>query len=104
MKLLKDFEGRTIRLTLERLEHIREHPEMRGLSGRIKETLAHPLKVVQSLSDSEVRLYYRFYFATVVGNKYLCVVVKVREDDAFVLTAYLTDTLKKGAVLWPKRL
>lgn len=104
MKLFKDFEGKAIRLTTERLRHIREHPEMRGLAGQIKEVLAHPLKVVQSVSDPEVRLYYRFYFSTKVGDKYLCVVVKMRGDDAFVLTAYLTDTLKKGVMVWPKRL
>jgi hypothetical protein len=37
-----------------------------------------------------------------VGGKYLCVVVKVREVDAFVVTAYLTDRVKKGNLLWPK--
>jgi hypothetical protein len=37
-----------------------------------------------------------------VGGKHLCVVVKVRQDDAFVVTAYLTDRVKKGTVLWPK--
>lgn len=104
MKLFKDFDGKTIRLTAERLRHIREHPEMRGLSGKIKEVLVHPLRVIQSLSDPEVRLYYHFYFSTKVGDKYLCVVVKLRGNDAFVLTAYLTDTLKKGVVVWPKRL
>lgn len=104
MKLFKNFEGKRIRLTAERLRHVREHPEMRGLLGQIKETLAHPLKVVQSLSDPEARLYYRFYFATRVGDKYLCIVVKSRANDAFVLTAYLTDTIKKGVQLWPKRL
>ena len=31
------------------------------------------------------------------------VVVKVAEDDAFVLTAYLTDKVKKGVQLWPRR-
>jgi hypothetical protein len=30
----------------------------------------------------------------------LYVVVKVVPDDAFVLTAYLTDKAKKGTVLW----
>ena len=36
-----------------------------------------------------------------MGEKLLCVVVKVlREDDAFVLTAYLTDRLKRGEVIW----
>jgi hypothetical protein len=46
-------------------------------------------------------LYYRYYLRTVVGGKYLCVVVKVLEADAFVLTAYLTDRIKRGVTLWP---
>jgi len=31
----------------------------------------------------------------------LCVVVKTFDADAFVLTAYLTDRIKEGEVLWP---
>ena len=38
-----------------------------------------------------------------VGDKWLCVVVKYTADDAFVLTAYLTDKLKKGEQLWPTK-
>ena len=53
------------------------------------------------MSDSEARLYYRFYVGTRVGDKYLCVVVKVQSADAFVVTAYLTDKVKKGNLLWP---
>jgi hypothetical protein len=30
----------------------------------------------------------------------MCVVVKQRQNDAFVVTAYLTDKVKQGAVLW----
>src|SRR3989344_2012457 len=103
MKILKDFEGQIIRLTNERLEHILAHPEMKGLTHAIEETLAHPQKVIRSTSDSEAQLYYRFYTGTVVKDKYLCVVVKVKRDDAFVLTAYLTDSIKKGEILWPKK-
>lgn len=33
---------------------------------------------------------------------YLCAVVKVQADDAFVLTAYLTDRIKRGVTVWPK--
>jgi hypothetical protein len=36
-----------------------------------------------------------------VGDKWLCVVVKYRREGAFVLTAYLTDKPKKGKQLWP---
>ena len=41
------------------------------------ETLAGPEQVVQSISDPEARLYYRFYARTLMGGKHLCVVVKV---------------------------
>ena len=103
MRLICDFDGLAIRLTDERLTHILEHPEMSGMEPSIEETLHDPEKVVQSLSDPSVHLYYRFYFRTVVGGKFLCVVVKMGAIDAFVLTAYLTDRIKKGARLWPSR-
>jgi len=56
--------------------------------------------VVESLFDPDIRLYYRFYRGTAVGAKHLCVVVKVSAEDAFVLTAYLTDSIKRGWRLW----
>ena len=102
MRLLRDFEGLEIRLSDERLEHILEHPEMVGTEAAIEETLLKPTAVVQSLSDPADRLYYRYYMGTMVGDKFLCVMVKVSEDDAFVLTAYLTDKVKKGVQLWPR--
>jgi len=80
MKTIHDYQGLAIRLTDERLAHILEHPE----------------------SDSAARLYYRFYMGTMVGDKYLCVVVKIMGEEAFVLTAYLTDRMKRGVLLWPK--
>ena len=50
-------------------------------------------------------LYYRFYFRTIVGGKYLCVVVKSRDDDAFVLTAHLNrpHQERSGAMADPER-
>jgi len=101
MTILSDYEGRSIRLTDERWRHIEEHPEMMGLRRAIAETLHEPEAVIQSASDPLARLYYRFYHRTMVGGKHLCVVVKVRQDDAFVVTAYLTDRVKKGTVIWP---
>ena len=103
MKILRDYEGREVRLTDERLAHILEHPELVGLQDAIGETLARPEHVIESLSDPEARLYYRYYVGTRVGDKFLCVVVKVVGVDAFVLTAYLTDTMKKGQQLWPPK-
>ena len=103
MKLFHDFRGLPIRFTDERRDHILEHPEMSEMEHAIEETLRDPKRVIQSLSDPAVHLYYRFYFRTVVGGKFLCVVVKMGEAGAFVLTAYLTDRVKKGERLWPNR-
>jgi hypothetical protein len=100
VKILSDYQGLEIRLTDERLAHIIDHPEMVGLGAAIEETLKHPALVIQSVSDEAARLYYRFYSLTRLGGKFVCVVVKVDPDDAFVLTAYLTDKPKKGTVLW----
>jgi hypothetical protein len=32
----------------------------------------------------------------------MCIVVKFRNTDAFVVTAYFTDNIKKGDVIWKK--
>ncbi|HEY6271776.1 MAG TPA: PBECR2 nuclease fold domain-containing protein [Terriglobales bacterium] len=97
-----DFEGTPVRLTDERWRHVEEHPEMVGLKDSVDETLRDPDVVVQSASDEQARLYYRFYQRTLVGGKHLCVVVKATTDDAFVVTAYLTDRAKRGKILWQR--
>jgi hypothetical protein len=76
MKTFRDYRGQSVRLTEERRKHILEHPEMKGMVKYIQETLLRPQQVIQSLSDKDAHLYYRFYIGTKVGNKYLCVVVK----------------------------
>lgn len=100
MKTLKDCFGRSVRLTNERLAHILEHPEMKDMSGEIERVLIQPQLVRRSRSDESVRLFYEFYARTIVGGKWLCVVVKYAEVDAFVVTAYLTDKPKSGEDLW----
>ena len=102
MKILLDYQDVSIRLTDERLDHLLQHPEMMELEMAIAETVLRPQQVVESLTDSLARLYYRFYTGTTVGDKYLCVIVKVVGDDAFVLTAYLTDKVKRGVRIWPR--
>ncbi len=100
MEVIVDHQGLAVRLTDERLAHILDHPEMVRLGAAVSETLKGPSLVIQSISDEVARLYYRFYSGTPVGDKFVCVVVKAKPGDAFVLTAYLTDKPKKGTVLW----
>ncbi|MEX2705956.1 MAG: PBECR2 nuclease fold domain-containing protein [Candidatus Freyrarchaeum guaymaensis] len=104
MKWLKDIHNRRIRLTEERQEHIEtDHPEMSGRIDRILETLLNPDVIVRSRTDPDVELFYRYYDVTPVTEKYLCVVVKVLAEGAFIITAYFTDTIKKGETLWKRR-
>ena len=75
---------------------------MLGQENKITETLLSPEAVVQSLSDEKIKMYYRFYHGLVVGEKYLCVIVKFQDEDAFIVTAYFTDQIKEGVVLWKR--
>ena len=104
MKWFKDFRNRWIRLTYERQEHIEtDHPEMSGQSDKIQDTLLNPDRIIRSRTDPDVELFYRHYDITPVTEKYLCVVVKVLIDDLFIITAYFTDTIKQGEILWKKK-
>jgi hypothetical protein len=103
MNVLQDCFGRQIRLTDERLAHILEHAEMAGMAAEIARVLREPQFVRRSRADEAVRLFYEFYAQTIVGGKWLCVVVKYGESDAFVVTAYLTDKPKAGEELWPTK-
>jgi hypothetical protein len=103
MKRLEDVYGRGIRLTSERQLHIEnDHPEMEGQIDKIKETLLEPERIIRSRTDPEVELFYRLYHKTPVTEKYLCVVVKTLFNDRFIITAYFTDTIKRGEILWQK--
>ncbi|RMG24638.1 MAG: hypothetical protein D6732_23420 [Methanobacteriota archaeon] len=104
MSLFKDFRNREIRLTDERREHIEtDHPEMAGQVDRIEEVLLRPDVIVRSKTDSQVELFYRHYDVTPVTEKHLCVVVKVATGDLFIITAYFTDTIKRGEILWKRK-
>jgi hypothetical protein len=101
-QLLTDCFGRIVRLTDERRRHVLDHPEMATMLDAIGEALRDPEIVRRSRSDPSAEMFYRFYARTRVGGKWLCVVVKVGDADAFVVTAYLTDKPKPGEDLWPR--
>jgi len=67
---------------------------------RIVETLMSPDLIIATETDPTVHTYHRLYPETPVTRKYLIVAVKVLPDDAFVLTAFFSRRLKKGALIW----
>ncbi|PJF39370.1 MAG: hypothetical protein CUN54_08860 [Phototrophicales bacterium] len=98
--ILIDHEGREIRLTSERREHILEHPEMAEQFEHIQETVKSPETIIATSADDTVHVYHRYYEVTPVTSKFLLVVVKILEDDGFVLTAFFSRREKKGTVIW----
>lgn len=103
MPEFQDIHGRMIRLTEERRSHLEtDHPEMRNQINRIAETLLNPDRILRSRTDSQVELFYRWYPISPVTSKFLCVAAKVLPQDPFILTAYHTDTVKQGVLLWEK--
>jgi hypothetical protein len=104
MLWFEDVYKRRIRLTDERQDHIEsDHPEMSDQMAKGRETLLNPDIIIRSKSDSEAELFYRNYNTTPVTKKYLCVVVKSIIEDLFIITAYFTDSIKRGEILWEKR-
>ena len=93
--------GHTVKLPNKRVARIFERTEMNEMGAEIEHLLTTPQIVRRSRSDDAVRLFYAFYPETIVGGRWLCVVVKYLLSDAFVVTAYLTDHPKSGAPLWP---
>ncbi len=95
MRRFTDELGHEVRLTEERLRHIlRRHPEMAYQLHRVAETLAEPDAVRPSRSSPTVNLYYRLYSDLRGRNRYICLVVKEERTYAFVLTGYLTRSIK----------
>ena len=94
--------GRIVRLTDERIVHILEHAEMVGQLDKVEETVREPDVIVRSQRDPDVHLYHKHYPRTPVTEKELLVAIKVTQTDAFVLTAFFTDTIKKGERIWEK--
>ena len=95
-----DCRGRKIRLTDERWAHILRHPEMQSQRKRLAETLAAPDAIIATVKDEHVHAYHRWYEKTPVTSKFLVVIVKLLEQDAFVLTAYFTTRRKRGNIVW----
>ena len=101
--MIVDVFNRKIRITKERMKHILRRPEMKNQRKKIEETLKDPDAIVESKYDKTVLLYHKLYPKTPVTRKYLLVAVKILDRDAFVLTAFFTDKIKKGDIVWESK-
>lgn len=85
-----------IRVTKRHWDYIvGKHESVTGLEGQVKETLRNPVYIRLSKEDKAVYLYYAPY-----GGYFLCVVCRHLNGDGFIITAYLTDKIKKGVTVY----
>ena len=94
---------KTIRLDKEKWNHVLEHPEMKSQINRIKETVINPDLVRESTYEPSIWLFYKLYTDTPVTRKYLLVVTKIINEEGFIVTAFFTDKVKKGGLVWKKK-
>ena len=87
---------RTTRSHWELITKIK-HPEIEGKEEEVKECLRSPIEVRKSSEDVEVLLHYKKE-----GSYFLCVVVRHLNGEGFIITAYITDKIKEGEIVWKK--
>ncbi len=74
-----------------------KHPVLKGHEAEVKEALSDPQEIRRSRKDSDVILFYR-------GGepRWICAVAKSEAMRGFLVTAYPTDKIKMGELLWTK--
>jgi hypothetical protein len=75
-----------------------KHPAMVGREKDVQVTLQQPSEIRQSKSDLAV---YLFYKPERIG-RWVCAVAKQLDGNGFLITAYPTDAIKEGELIWPK--
>lgn len=99
---VKAYDRRRIRFTqVQWLHTVFFHPEVEGEHRRIRKTLENPEIVVEGATN-DTKICYRLFKSTPVTSKYLAVVVRVLNQEGFIITAYFTERVRPGEVLWKK--
>lgn len=74
-----------------------KHPSIKGNEEKVVSTLQNPDEIRQSKRFNDVSLYYKQFV-----EGYVCVVVKLLNDEGFIVTAYHTTKIKEGGLVWKK--
>ena len=68
----------------------KKHPTMTGREKQVMQTLSNPDEIRQSKKDLKVFLFYQ----TIKQDRWICVVAKKLNSDGFIITCYITDSIK----------
>lgn len=91
--------GFTVRTSDEYWQRlISKHPDVEGLEELVQLALSAPDEIRRSSRDVDILLFYR------VRRKARWVVAVARrlKGDGFLITAYQTDAIKEGEIVWRK--
>jgi len=75
-----------------------KHPVMAGRENDVKDTLQDPGEIRLSKRDPAVCLFYRPEHT----GRWVCAVARRLDGDGFLITAYPSDNVKEGELLWRK--
>ncbi|MBE9166905.1 hypothetical protein IQ238_04930 [Pleurocapsales cyanobacterium LEGE 06147] len=75
-----------------------KHPDIENLEELVKQTLASPDEVRRSSRDSDVFLFY----LTRNEKRWVVAVARRLNGNGFLITAYQTDAIKEGEIIWHK--
>ena len=70
---------------------------MRGKEKAVQKVLAKATEVRRSKNDPGVYLYYKKE-----KGHFICAVAKHFNDEGFLITAYFTEAVKEGELIWKK--
>jgi hypothetical protein len=74
-----------------------KHPALVGHEKMIQTVLADPDEIRQSKRDPQIFLFYKG-----AKPRWLCAVAKLEDESGFLVTAYPTDAIKAGEMIWKK--
>lgn len=91
--------GRNIALTSERWNHIvLRHPEMSAYLEEVKMVLQNPTVIIQDYFDQNIKFYQKYY-----KEEKCYITLVIEEQKGFIITAYTTNSPKRGYILWQKK-
>jgi hypothetical protein len=73
-----------------------KHPVMQGEEDVVRATLRSPDQIRRSRRDPDVYLFYKLSRP----GRWNCVVARRLNGEGFLVTAYPTDAVKEGDVVW----
>jgi len=92
--------GFSVRVTEGYWELIAEvkYPAIAECLEGVRAALSRPAQVRQSKSDPSVFLFYSEHS----NDLWICAVAKRLNGEGFLITAYVTDSIKEGEQVWPR--